>query len=189
MGPTSFHKRAAVRERYNITYLSYDELYREEQFSKYRLALGLLNKDLIKGRVIDVGCGTALLLEFLSNYLNGILTNIQYYVCLDIAANMLRLARDRIHRLGYDYLTDLVEGDAQQLPLRDVTFDVSFSFTVFTLLDNPEQGVNEMVRVTRSIAIYSLLKKGQRSLQSVPRRGKLIAEDVKDTIHLIDLRT
>nr|MEB3844198.1 hypothetical protein [Desulfurococcales archaeon] len=70
-------KSHRIREKYEATAQGYDELYRAEQYEKYFAALRRVPPS---GRVLDAGCGTGLLIEFLA--LQGLLHNVEEYVCL-----------------------------------------------------------------------------------------------------------
>ena len=149
-------RRHIVRERYNATATGYDELYSEEQLEKYVAAC---EREGLKpeGLVLDDGCGTGLFIEYLLG--RGMLEPVSYTICLDISEAMLGIARERFKRLRVDHLVDIVVADAENLPLRDSSVDYTYSFTVFTLLDSPQQGVKEALRVTRRLLIYTVLAK------------------------------
>ena len=87
----------------------YDNLYREEQFSKYKCMenLGFPARDLI----IDVGCGTGLLYEYLSSKL--MLSSIKY-VCIDPDEEMLLIASKKMKTP----FSILIQGYAEELSLR-----------------------------------------------------------------------
>jgi len=78
--------RASDRElvdRYEAGCEAYDELYLSEQLEKYEAALRLLRP---RGRVVDVGCGTGLLVEYMAR--EGLLEAVDLYVCVDVSGCM-----------------------------------------------------------------------------------------------------
>ncbi len=175
-----WQKRIIIRERYNTTFDSYDQLYIGEQFEKYSFVIPYVKP---VGTILDDGCGTGLLLEYLVMKRKHV--HIKYYVCLDIASNMLTVARKRAKRLGIDAHVEFVEADAQNLPLRSKSIDNTYSFTVFTLLDNPNEGVEEAIRVTRCQLAYTLLSKAMnRQLTSI-RYGRYIGSTSKDHCYIV----
>ena len=97
-------------------------------------------------RVLDVGCGTGLLMERLRE---------SYYVGLDVSLGMLSKAKER--RAG---LADLVLGDARQLPFRSKSFETCYSFTVLQNVPEPERALKELRRVCKRAVASSLKGKG-----------------------------
>lgn len=84
--------------------------------------------------VLEVGCGTGLILERvagLAHTARGI----------DLSPGMLAAARGR----GLD----VDEGDATALPFADAAFDVAYSFKVLAHVPGWERAVAEMLRVVR----------------------------------------
>ncbi len=85
-------------------------------------------------RVLEVGCGTGLVLE-----------RIQQFASLaqgiDLSPQMLKKARER----GLD----VREGSATELPFDDATFDVTCSFKVLAHVPEIERALAEMARVTK----------------------------------------
>ena len=146
-----------IRERYCATAPGYDELYREEQLEKYRLVFTRVSP---RGVIADIGAGTCLLEEFLAR--ERLLDKVGYIVALDLTDCMLRLCKDRIRRIRLSHLTDIVVGEATRLPLRDHSIDYSFAFTVYDLTEDARRAVDEMVRVTRVIGVYTLLKRVEK---------------------------
>ena len=90
----------------------------------------------LTGCVLDVGCGTGVLLEELADY--GTPT-----VGLDRSGPMLENAREKLPG------TPLVRGDAASLPFGDDSFLGTVSNSALHYLPDPAVAVREMVRVTK----------------------------------------
>ncbi|MFP3287632.1 MAG: class I SAM-dependent methyltransferase, partial [Acidilobus sp.] len=142
---------AELAERYEAGAEAYDELYGQEQLEKYRAALPLLRP---RGRVLDVGCGTGLLIEYMAS--QGLLDSVEKLVCLDVSPAMLEAAAGRASRLCPGACA-LIVASADALPFRDGAFDVAYSFSVINLLEAPERAVSEIARVS-SRSLVTLLK-------------------------------
>ena len=105
-------------------------------------ATSFLDKWNIRGgsNVLDVGCGagqTALPLARRGNHVTG----------LDIAGNLIEIANIRARAEGLHARFD--EGDAEQLPYDDNSFDVVFSLIGAMFAPQPQKVAAEMVRVCR----------------------------------------
>jgi ubiquinone/menaquinone biosynthesis C-methylase UbiE len=105
----------------------------------YHDLLDRLESELVKrygeGKdVLEVGCGTGLVLE-------RIRTFARTAKGIDISAGMLEKARER----GLD----VVQGSATELPFESSSFDVTCSFKVLAHIREIEQALSEMARVTR----------------------------------------
>lgn len=148
----SLNKGAVIRERYEATCSSYDELYRAEQYEKYYVALRKVKP---RGVVLDAGCGTALLAEFLKGW--GLLDDLEAYICVDYSNCMLSIATWKLRTLCNGNC-HVILGDVERIPLGDKSVDVTYSFTVLDLLDDPIAGLEELVRVTRGDVVVSVLK-------------------------------
>ena len=145
-------KSLIIRERYERTCDSYDELYRGEQYAKYYVALKIVKP---RGVVLDAGCGTALLAEFLKAW--RILEDLEAYICLDYSNCMLGVARWKLEALCNGNC-HVILGDVENIPLEDSTVNVAYSFTVLDLLDNPLKALKELARVTREDIVVSAMK-------------------------------
>ncbi len=120
----------------------YDEFaqwYERERHDGYHRVIDDLQVDLLREHVrgcdvLEVGCGTGLLLhriESLTRRAKGI----------DLSPGMLELARKR----GLD----VVEGCATELPFESASFDVVYSFKVLAHVRDIEKAVAECSRVVR----------------------------------------
>jgi len=148
---------------YDAISRGYDELYGEEQKRKYSVGLKLLKPG---WRVLDVGCGTALLAERVSE---------SFYVGLDVSKGMLNKAMKRKRGLA-----ELVLGDARSLPFRSSSFDSCYSFTVLQNVPEPERVLEEMGRVCKKALVSSLRGKGLRGkdcLEVYPDVMCLVVDD------------
>lgn len=86
------------------------------------------------GRVLEVGCGTGLILERLA-------PQVEALVGLDLSRQMLSSARGR----GLS----VVQGDATGLPFSDGSFDLACSFKVLAHVPAIRSALAEMARVVR----------------------------------------
>ncbi len=84
--------------------------------------------------VLEVGCGTGLVLERIASFARAARG-------IDLSPGMLQKARER----GLD----VVEGSATDLPFDDESFDVTCSFKVLAHIPAIEKALSEMARVTR----------------------------------------
>ncbi len=159
-------KGSIIRERYEATFRGYDELYRMEQYEKYLVALKRVPP---RGRVLDAGCGSGLLIEFLN--VNGILDRVDELVCLDYSRGMLSIAGWRISRICPGKCVAVL-GNVEKPPFQDNAFDIVYSFTVLDLVDDLEGAFMELVRVSRGPVVVSMLKK-------LPYKDIIMGMDVK----------
>ncbi|OYT37852.1 MAG: SAM-dependent methyltransferase [Desulfurococcales archaeon ex4484_58] len=140
--------------KYDVTSSSYDQLYREEQFLKYKYVF--LEKKLPLGKIIlDVGCGTGLLIEFLDEY--G-LDKYEKYICVEPSFSMLNLLMEKNI---IDHRILLVIGYGEYLPIIDNSVDNVFLFTVWDNVVDKEKLLNEVLRVVKpgGYVLISSLKK------------------------------
>ncbi|HET6583376.1 MAG TPA: methyltransferase domain-containing protein [Nannocystaceae bacterium] len=86
------------------------------------------------GDVLEVGCGTGLLLQRVAGFARTA-------IGIDLSPGMLERARAR----GLE----VVEGSATALPFTDDRFDVAYSFKVLSHVPELERALAEMLRVVR----------------------------------------
>lgn len=117
---------------------------------------------------------------------------------LDINASMLKVGRQRAEKNGLSGLVDFVEGDAQDLPFDDNTFD---AYTIAT-------GIRNVPRIDLALEeAYRVLKRGGRflclefsevampmldraydewSMKVMPRLGKIVTGDDAPYQYLVE---
>lgn len=160
------HYSAALKEILRASYDRsagrYDEEFRPLQREKYRALLGdggplaaMLGR---KGaRVIDIGCGTGLLGEWLAEA--GIAT--AGLVGVDLSHGMTRRARGR----GLA----AVEGDLERLPFRDGAFAGAVAFTALGIVPgSPARALAEAARVLApgGFLVLSVLRAGAAGFEA-----------------------
>lgn len=132
----------------------YDELYLEEQASKYEVIASRKLRGVAGGVrvVLDVGCGTGGMAAFLKS-----LQVAAIYVGLDLSPSMCELARKRLHELSV--LGDVVAGDLLTPPFRDCAADLVSSITVVTCGKSLEGSIGSLYRVAKNggSLIYTVL--------------------------------
>ena len=101
-------------------------------------------KDIQPQKVLDVATGTGdLALEVYKQY------HPQEIIGVDIAVGMLEIGEKKIAKKGLEEIISLMEGDSENLPFEDNSFDavvVAFGVRNFA---NVENGLKEMIRVLR----------------------------------------
>ncbi|HIE18535.1 TPA: class I SAM-dependent methyltransferase, partial [Candidatus Bathyarchaeota archaeon] len=107
----------------------YDSLYGEEQRSKIESILKIL-KIGCEDLVLDLGCGTGLLIEYVAMKVN-------HFVGVDLSGESLKIAVERSRRLGVKQKVSLLQADVDNLPFRDDVFDKFFALTLLQSLPEP----------------------------------------------------
>jgi SAM-dependent methyltransferase len=96
-------------------------------------------------RVIDVGCGTGVLLPALAELVGST----GKVVGLDYSPDLLVKARDRVRDAGCEAVVELVEGDAGHLEFETGSFDAAHVERVLIHLPDADAAIREMRRVVR----------------------------------------
>lgn len=143
-------KKRRLMRRYNQSSKVYDNQYREEQEAKIIAAMDNITVT-PKSVILDIGCGTGLLFEH-------VVKNAQFIVGIDISRGLLSEANKKAKTCQN---TALVQGDSDNSPLRNETFDFVFAVTVMQNVPSPKVTLNEIRRVSKSNAkiIVTGLKK------------------------------
>lgn len=126
--------------------------------------------DLVEGvDVLEVGCGTGLILSRLSRSARSV-------VGLDLSGAMLATAARRV--------PSVLQAEASRLPFPDDTFDVVVSFKVLAHVRRIEEVLAEIARVVRPGGHVALEFYNRNSLRTAIKRLKSpssISKDVNDT--------
>jgi len=110
---------------YNKTAEYYNSRYKETQFEKYKIMLSGLK---LTGKILDLGCGTGLLSEFLQQ---------DDLIGCDSSKEMLKIR-------GSGDLCNI-----EQLPYKDIEFDFVLSFSVLMNSQDPEKALKEVRRILK----------------------------------------
>ena len=177
---SSFRHKKEVMRKYNITSRNYDELYGEEQRSKYKLAF--MKIEHLKGIVLDAGCGTALLYRFLSK---KTLRKLKLYVGVDLSDGMLWKAKDKVSKETIP--AELIRADVDFLPFRDKVFDAIFAFTLLQNMPEPNVTCRELFRVIKDYGMV-VVSIPRNVNVNVDLQGEVLEDSgIKDTIFLLKL--
>ncbi len=99
------------------------------------------------GGILDIGCGTGYFTQFLSSYCRSI-------VGVDTSMDMIKYAmKKREDRIKY------IVADAESLPFKDGSFDISVSITAVNFFRNPARAVSEAVRISRKKIFLGVLNR------------------------------
>ena len=139
---SEWYKKRDVMRHYDLTAHIYDMQYAEEQIAKIEAAMENANMEK-HGLVLDVGCGTGLLFNYVTNKTKTI-------VGLDISRKILFQAKKRAKKSPNMHL---IWADADSMPLKENIFDHVFAVTLIQNTPHPAKTLNEVKRVTKDNAI------------------------------------
>ncbi len=149
--------------KYDETFRGYDELYREEQYSKYSY---IIDRGLIpRAQLLDLGCGTGLFYSFLKE--RDLLNSVYMYICLDPSIGMISLSVERSKK---DYRVLHILAYGEHLPIRDHAVGSIYSITVWDNVDDKEAFLKQLLKALdhkEGFAVISFLKKKARYNRSL----------------------
>ncbi len=124
-----------VRTDYDRSAFCYEKRYRTLQWEKYEIMIDIP----LKGRILDLGCGTGLLASFLSGDAGALIGDYTIFG-IDISINMLQRAKSR---------EAVLQADMDFLPFQDHVFDAVLSFTSLQNLPSLDYVFREVRRVLK----------------------------------------
>lgn len=130
----------AVRSAYRRWAGVYDLAFGQVSGPGRREAVGLVNR-LPGEQVLEVGVGTGLALPLYNP--DKTVTGI------DLSAEMLELARQRVRDRRLPNVAGLLEQDAEATDFPDASFDIAVAMFVASVVPNPRKLLAEMRRVVR----------------------------------------
>jgi ubiquinone/menaquinone biosynthesis C-methylase UbiE len=139
---SEWDKKRDVMHRYDLTAHIYDMQYAEEQTAKIKGAMESINIQK-ESLVLDVGCGTGLLFNYVANKARVI-------VGLDISRKILLQAKRRAKKSRRIHL---ILADADNMPLKENMCSHIFALTLIQNTPNPLKTLNEIRRVTKENAV------------------------------------
>lgn len=123
--------------KYNTTSRGYDELYGEEQMEKYVEVMKEMEN--LKDKVVlDIGCGTGIM--------EGMLLQAKHIIGLDISIEMIKIAKERYKGC---YNISWVNADAENLPIKSKSIDLSLMITVIQNIPSPPDALKEIERTLK----------------------------------------
>lgn len=178
-------RKRKIKESYdNLGGRLYDIRYEEEQVRKYEIMLAEVEVKMHE-ITLDDGCGTGLLFDHLDTAIVG----------LDISSSLLTNALSRT-RGAFD--RHLIQGDAENLPLRDHVFSLVFAVTLIQNTPNQVRSLKEVSRVgcEGATIIVTALKKAfsaESFMGIIQKAGYtivslLIDERLSDYIAILSLK-
>ncbi|MEW6070241.1 MAG: class I SAM-dependent methyltransferase [Candidatus Thermoplasmatota archaeon] len=150
----SIDKKERIKIDYNKTAEFYNSRYKEIQYEKYRIAFSSpyisINPN---SKILDLGCGTGLLFDFLKE--RNLYPDT---VGIDISKEMLKISNG-----------EKILGDVENLPFKNNSFDIVFSFTVIQNLPTLKI-LEEVSRVLKPNSIFAFTVLKKKSPSTLPKK-------------------
>ncbi len=183
-------KKQEIIKNYNDTSHFYDQRYSLIQEEKFEIILN--NLELNEKKILDAGCGTGLLLDFINSLENYSDVNF-HYIGMDISLNMLKVFQSKLSNKNLLWKVNLILADIEFLPFRENMCDLTLSITAFQNLPSLTHGIRETLRVGKNNTDFrfSILKKKLKTkeleilLKPITTNLKLIQEEFLEDIIFI----
>lgn len=104
--------------------------------------------------ILEAGCGTGRFSTYLAKKGKKI-------VAMDVSNEVLNVAREKAVKEGVVDEIAFIEGDIENLPFNNKSFDGVFSFAVLRHFSSPEKGMSELCRVMQDdgVLVIDILNK------------------------------
>lgn len=173
---TKYEKKKGIIKRYNSSAAYYDSRYKDIQFRKFKISLEIIK---LRERIIlDAGCGTGLLYEFLYQTHRFWGKGCSHIINTDISIEMIKIFQEKLRERGIKSSTEnifkqqkslhhLVIADAENLPFRPCQFDIILSFTMIqNLSDNKKffRKIHDIIKNEGDV-LLSLIKKKKEDIK------------------------
>ena len=169
--PSPSIDRNQVRTAFDRHAAEYDSYARVQRRVVERLLTFLAQGDPAPRSVLDIGCGTGMLLRGVAErFPTATLTGI------DLAPGMVTATRSALAgRTG----TEVLAGDAEQLPFTEGSFDLVVSTSTFQWLENHDTAFSEAYRVLTPGGFFRFALFGARTLHELKEsyRSSLTCHD------------
>lgn len=110
---------------------------------------GRIEEGLLLGiSILDIGCGTGYFTEFLGTLCRNV-------VGIDASVDMIKHAHEKHKDSNIKYLV----ADAENLPFKNGSLDISVSIAAVNFFKNPTKAVSEAVRISRKKIFLGVLNK------------------------------
>jgi len=147
-------KKKIIIEKYNSTSSFYDDRYRKIQNEKFELHFK--NTNFNSKTLLDAGCGTGLLFEYISSLNDNNLGRTLRYIGTDISWKMLKHFYNKTKKIESTVNTHLILGDIENFPFREDKFNLIFSITTLQNLHDLKKGLKEIIGVGKENAALKL---------------------------------
>jgi demethylmenaquinone methyltransferase / 2-methoxy-6-polyprenyl-1,4-benzoquinol methylase len=149
-------KKRAVATMFNDIAHSYDFLNHFLSFgtdrSWRRKAIRVISRGYLRPLILDVATGTGDL------SIAAIKADPQHITGIDISPKMLEIGKEKILRKGLSERIELLEGDSENIPFGDDTFDVAMVAFGIRNFSDPLKGLTEMKRVVKKGGMVLVLE-------------------------------
>ncbi len=148
-------KKVQVTKMFDTISKEYDGLNRVISFGidvKWRNKVVKLVAEKNPKNILDIATGTGDLAISLTS------TNAKEIIGLDISDGMLEVGRQKISSKNLDGIISMINGDSEDLPFEDNTFDaITVAFGVRNF-ENLEKGLAEILRVLKPNGVFAILE-------------------------------
>lgn len=160
---SEWNKKREIMQRYDVTAHIYDMRYAEEQKLKIEAALEKMKVERLCS-ILDVGCGTGILFDYVADKAENI-------VGVDVSRKTLQQAKRKAESFGN---THLVLADADNMPFKECLFDYVFGITVLQNMPEPIETLREIRRVAKNNA--KIVVTGMKKAFTLEEFRKLLSD-------------